>query len=95
MATASLELGIDVGDVRILEAIDEPLQPDVVVRAGVLCHERDDLTGRGLESEARLKTLLDTYIGAAGDASPAPGGAPCEADPALCEQLEALGYANP
>jgi arylsulfatase A-like enzyme len=57
--------------------------------------ERADLTGQGLESETRLKTLLDTHIGAMGGAGPAPGSAPCDADPALCEQLEALGYANP
>lgn len=57
--------------------------------------ERANLSGQGNEAEQDMKALIEARIGSPGLDGPAAGRAPCDADPDLCAQLEALGYAEP
>jgi arylsulfatase A-like enzyme len=56
--------------------------------------ERTDLAGESRDTEVRMRALIDRHIGERELAEP-DAAAPCEADPALCAQLEALGYVDP
>jgi arylsulfatase A-like enzyme len=56
--------------------------------------ERTDLAGQGREAETAMRALIDRHVGERELEEP-DAAAPCEADPALCAQLEALGYVDP